>query len=59
MQALFEYEKYKRQNGEIQLPASSLPHTSGEKEVGFCFFIFYNSVMICLVNFHLPLNMLM
>ena len=44
MQALLEYEKYKGENGEIQLPASSLPHTSGEKEVGFCFFIFYNSV---------------
>ncbi|XVE94354.1 hypothetical protein REPUB_Repub02eG0002000 [Reevesia pubescens] len=32
--ALLEYEKYKRENGEIQLPASSLPHTSGEKESG-------------------------
>ncbi|MBA0705792.1 hypothetical protein Golax_017953 [Gossypium laxum] len=31
-QALLEYEKYKRENGEIQLPASSLPHASGEKE---------------------------
>lgn len=30
--ALLEYEKYKRENGEIQLPASSLPHASGEKE---------------------------
>ncbi|XP_022769455.1 AT-rich interactive domain-containing protein 5-like isoform X2 [Durio zibethinus] len=30
--ALLEYEKYKRENGEIQLPASSFPHTSGEKE---------------------------
>ncbi|XWS26062.1 hypothetical protein CRYUN_Cryun27aG0120600 [Craigia yunnanensis] len=30
--ALLEYEKYKRENGEIKLPASSLPHTSGEKE---------------------------
>ncbi|XWS20808.1 hypothetical protein CRYUN_Cryun30bG0001200 [Craigia yunnanensis] len=30
--ALFEYEKYKREYGEIQLPASSLPHISGEKE---------------------------
>ncbi|WRX30259.1 ARID DNA-binding domain - like 9 [Theobroma cacao] len=30
--ALLEYEKYKRENGEIQLPASSLPHTVGEKE---------------------------
>ncbi|XVE69550.1 hypothetical protein DITRI_Ditri10aG0000500 [Diplodiscus trichospermus] len=30
--ALLEYEKYKRENGEIQLPAASLPHTSGEKE---------------------------
>ncbi|GMJ02807.1 AT RICH INTERACTION DOMAIN 4 [Hibiscus trionum] len=30
--ALLEYEKYKKENGEIQLPASSLPHASGEKE---------------------------
>ncbi|KAE8731448.1 AT-rich interactive domain-containing protein 5 [Hibiscus syriacus] len=30
--ALLEYEKYKRENGEIQLPASPLPHASGEKE---------------------------
>ncbi|GMJ10534.1 AT RICH INTERACTION DOMAIN 4 [Hibiscus trionum] len=30
--ALLEYEKYKRENGEIQLPVSSLPHASGEKE---------------------------
>ncbi|XP_039047455.1 AT-rich interactive domain-containing protein 5-like [Hibiscus syriacus] len=29
--ALLEYEKYKRENGEIQLPASPLPHASGEK----------------------------
>ncbi|MBA0792408.1 hypothetical protein Gohar_016908 [Gossypium harknessii] len=34
-QALLEYEKYKRENGEIQLPASSLPHASGEKEHSF------------------------
>ncbi|KAE8680342.1 AT-rich interactive domain-containing protein 5 [Hibiscus syriacus] len=30
--ALLEYEKYKRENGEIQLPASLLPHASGGKE---------------------------
>ncbi|OMP01868.1 hypothetical protein CCACVL1_02992 [Corchorus capsularis] len=30
--ALLEYERYKRENGEIQLPASSLPNASGEKE---------------------------
>ncbi|XVF74048.1 hypothetical protein PTKIN_Ptkin13bG0030300 [Pterospermum kingtungense] len=31
--ALLEYEKHKRENGEIQLPAAySLPHPSGEKE---------------------------
>lgn len=41
VQALLEYEKYKRENGEIQLPAYSLPHPSGEKEVGF----FYSSYL--------------
>ncbi|GLT94561.1 hypothetical protein SLE2022_122970 [Rubroshorea leprosula] len=30
--ALLEYEKHKRQNGEIQLPESSLPPASAEKE---------------------------
>ncbi|XWS14332.1 hypothetical protein CRYUN_Cryun35bG0001000 [Craigia yunnanensis] len=30
--ALLEYEKYKRESGDIQLPASSIPRPSGEKE---------------------------
>ena len=37
LQALLEYEKHKKETGELQLPSSPLHQaTSVEKEVNFC-----------------------
>lgn len=46
MQALLEYEKHKRQIGELQLPVGSLPHSNiSDKEVEFdCVLLFFNEV---------------